>query len=230
MKYANNLYLAYIETNDPRIDNLTRQGLENLADVLKTRTSVEPEGVVALNAETDEMAFFPIIYWAISPQQQTLSDQAIRNLQNYMDHGSTILIDTREPSKGTQAIENSNQGILRRIMGAMNIPPLKPIDNDHVLGRSFYLLRSFPGVYEGGTIWVEDGQSVGRDGVSPIIIGSHDWAGAWAASGGQRQLLGGDRQQELALRFGVNIVMYALTGNYKADQVHLPYILERLDQ
>ena len=35
-------------------------------------------------------------------------------------------------------------------------------------------------------------------------------------------------QREMACRFGVNLVMYALTGNYKADQVHVPAILERL--
>ncbi len=41
---------------------------------------------------------------------------------------------------------------------------------------------------------------------------------------------GGDRQRELAYRTGINIVMYALTGNYKADQVHVPALLERLGQ
>ena len=38
------------------------------------------------------------------------------------------------------------------------------------------------------------------------------------------------RQRELAYRFGVNVVMYPLTGNYKADQVHVPALLERLGQ
>ncbi|MEC7204327.1 MAG: DUF4159 domain-containing protein, partial [Pseudomonadota bacterium] len=41
---------------------------------------------------------------------------------------------------------------------------------------------------------------------------------------------GGEKQREMAYRFGVNLVMYALTGNYKADQVHVPAILERLGQ
>jgi hypothetical protein len=39
---------------------------------------------------------------------------------------------------------------------------------------------------------------------------------------------GGEPQREMAFRVGVNIVMYALTGNYKADQVHAPALLERL--
>jgi hypothetical protein len=34
----------------------------------------------------------------------------------------------------------------------------------------------------------------------------------------------------MAFRFGVNLVMYALTGNYKSDQVHAPEVLRRLGQ
>ena len=35
-------------------------------------------------------------------------------------------------------------------------------------------------------------------------------------------------QREMAFPTGVNIVMYAPTGNYKADLVHTPALLERL--
>ena len=70
------------------------------------------------------------------------------------------------------------------------------------------------------------------DGVSAVIAGSSDWAGAWAVDGALRPMFavvpGGERQREQAYRFGVNLVMYVLTGNYKADQVHLPTIMERL--
>jgi hypothetical protein len=38
------------------------------------------------------------------------------------------------------------------------------------------------------------------------------------------------RDREFASRAGVNIVMYTLTGNYKADQVHAPALIERLGQ
>ena len=34
----------------------------------------------------------------------------------------------------------------------------------------------------------------------------------------------------MTVRSGINMVMYALTGTYKADQVHIPAILERLTQ
>ena len=103
-----------------------------------------------------------------------------------------------------------------------------------MLGRTFYLLDDFPGRYGGGNVWVEaapDGSS--RDGTSGVIIGGADWASAWATGPDGQPLApveGGDRQRELAHRTGVNFAMYALTGNYKADQVHIPAILDRLGQ
>ena len=79
---------------------------------------------------------------------------------------------------------------------------------------------------------MENDSANGRDGVSSVLIGSHNWAASWAsnASNTRRTIYGKTRQDELALRFGVNLMMYALTGNYKADQVHVPYILERLGE
>ena len=72
------------------------------------------------------------------------------------------------------------------------------------------------------------------DDVSPLIVGGNDWAAAWATDEEGRPLYatipGGERQRTLAYRFGVNAIMYALTGNYKGDQVHVPAILERLGQ
>ncbi len=91
-----------------------------------------------------------------------------------------------------------------------------------------------------GPLWVEQtsgsngATTNSNDGVSAILIGSNDYAGAWAKNTAGRPLFaavpGGERQREFAARFGVNLVMYALTGNYKADQVHFPALLERLGQ
>ena len=117
---------------------------------------------------------------------------------------------------------------------------------DHVLTKTFYLLRDFPGRFSAGQLWVEalpavnDDDEVSRrparggDGVSSILITSNDLAGAWAMQPDGQPMLpvvdGEPRQRELAFRAGVNIVMYTLTGNYKADQVHVPALLERLGQ
>ena len=83
-------------------------------------------------------------------------------------------------------------------------------------------------------MWVDRADPNVNDGVSSVIIGGHDWAGAWAVDelglAAYPVLPGGERQRELARRVGVNVVMYALTGNYKTDQVHIPALLERLGQ
>ena len=132
------------------------------------------------------------------------------------------------------------------ILSSLDIPELEPVSRDHVLTKTFFLLRDFPGRFNSGQLWVEalptatssadETKRPARagDGVSSIIITSNDFAGAWATrTDGQAMLPmvpGEPRQREFAFRAGVNIVMYTLTGNYKADQVHVPALLERLGQ
>lgn len=118
---------------------------------------------------------------------------------------------------------------------------------DHVLTRSFYLLQDFPGRHPGRDVWVEAAPKEAaraegmpfrnlNDGVTPVVIGGNDWAAAWAIDARGAPLLpvgrglSGERQRGLAYRFGVNLVMHVLTGNYKSDQVHVPALLERLGQ
>ena len=134
---------------------------------------------------------------------------------------------------------------LRNILSSLDIPELEPVPREHVLTKTFYLLRDFPGRFNTGQTWVEalpredDDEAASRparggDGVSPIIITSNDLAGAWAMRPDGQPMLpltpGEPRQREFAFRAGVNIVMYTLTGNYKADQVHAPALIERLGQ
>lgn len=227
IQFASGFYLAHIKTGDAALDSLTMQGLSSLSETLERRTSIEPKGVIGLNPERDALAFFPLIYWPISPNQKPVSDKAIQNIQNYLNHGGTILFDTRDQNRSTTSVRNTpNAQMLRNITSRMNIPPIMRIPDNHVLGRSFYLLDDYPGQYKSGTLWIEQQSAAGRDGVSSIIIGSNDWANAWANA----SQTGINRKYEMSLRFGVNLVMYALTGNYKADQVHIPHILKRLDK
>lgn len=220
--YAGGLHLAYIKTNNPALDEQSRKGLETLAAALGARTSAEPLGVAALDPAQDDLSFFPLLYWPLEADQKPLPEAALENLQSYLDHGGTILIDTRDGNPGN----GPGASALRVALAGLNIPPLAPLPEDHVLTRAFYLLKSFPGRHD-GEIWVEQHSVSGRDGVSSVVIGGNDWAGAWAEIN-PAQRYGGSRTQERSLRAGVNFAVYALTGNYKADQVHVPYILERL--
>ncbi|MFP4097573.1 MAG: DUF4159 domain-containing protein [Alphaproteobacteria bacterium] len=237
VRYASGFYLAYIRTGDSQLDALTHKGLESLSKALTQRTSVEPAGVAGLDPEHDTLAFFPIIFWPISPRQPAYSDTALENIQFYLDHGGTIVFDTRDKNRSTLSMINTeNAKALRRVSASLDIPPLVPIAEDHVLSRAFYLLDNYPGRYSEGTLWMERHSATGRDNVSSVIITSNDWIGAWADSYDEQNTnlyMGrvtppSRRQREMSLRVGINVIMYALTGNYKADQVHIPHILQRL--
>src|SRR4051812_422023 len=237
IKASGETYLAYVVTGDRSLDDTTKAGLEGLSEVLNRRTAVESAGALAVDVEHDELAFFPLIYWAISPSQPDLSDAARGRLNTFLRNGGTILFDTRDRQFGTgSALTGGGPGSqrLRRLVDGLDVPALAPVPPEHVLTKAFYLLQDFPGRYGGGDVWVEAQEGRHNDGVSSVIIGSADWAGAWAVdeAGRPRNAVvpGGERQREMAYRVGVNLVMYALTGNYKADQVHVPAILERLGQ
>jgi hypothetical protein len=217
--------LAYILTGNSEIDEISRAGLAGLSVIVNRRTAAELGEPVGIDPETDEMAFFPLLYWPMA-RQGPLSPRAVERLNGYLRNSGTILFDMRTDGSGNRF------ALPRNLARDLDIPLLAPIGPGHVLGRSYYLLRDFPGRWSGGTLWVERPGERINDGVSSVIVGSNDWAGAWAMDIHQRPLFavvpGGERQRETAYRFGINLVMYVLTGNYKADQVHVPAILERL--
>ncbi|KAA0583056.1 DUF4159 domain-containing protein [Azospirillum sp. B21] len=228
VKVTAETYLAYVQTGDSGVDDTSRAGLEGLVSVLGLRTAVEAAGAVGVDPERDELAFYPLLYWPVSDRQRPLSDQARQRVNEYMRSGGTILFDTRDQAPG------GGSGILQRLVQGLDIPPLAPVPQDHVLRKSFYLLTDFPGRQAGGQLWIEAREGPANDGVSSVVIGGNDWAAAWAVGRNGQPMYavipGGERQREMAYRFGVNVVMYALTGNYKADQVHVPAILERFGQ
>jgi hypothetical protein len=227
--------LAYVRTHVPSVDATSRAGLQGLTYVLQQRTAVEPGDPMGVDVETDELAFFPLIYWPVTEEQQPPSDAALRKLNAYLKTGGTILFDTRDQGSAATGLGTTlGNERLRALVRGLDIPPLTPVPPDHVLTKAFYLMQEFPGRWTGGSVWVERGDDRFNDGVSSVVVGSNDWASAWAIDDLGQPLFpvvpGGERQREWAFRFGVNLTMYALTGNYKSDQVHVPAILERLGQ
>jgi Domain of unknown function (DUF4159) len=237
MQAALETHLAYVKTGDAEIDQNSQQGLRGLGLVMEDRTSAILGDPVAINIESDDIVFYPLLYWPVTEAAQAPGDAALARLDTFMKNGGTIFFDLRD-SAGDFSSNSGTTDALKRILAKLDIPPLEPVPESHALTRSFYLLKAFPGRYEGGALWVEtqntDSPTNNSDGVSGIIIGSNDYAAAWALNDkGEPQnamIPGSDRQREMAFRVGVNIVMYALTGNYKTDQVHVPALLERLGQ
>jgi Domain of unknown function (DUF4159)/Aerotolerance regulator N-terminal len=244
-------HLAYVMTGDGEADLVSKSGLTGLTTFLAQRTALEAGDPIGVDLEHDELAFFPIVYWPIVPGARKPTPQALARIDAYMKQGGTVLFDTRDavlapPGPGGEA-RSPGMVELRSILSSLDIPELEPVPRDHVLTKTFFLLRDFPGRFTSGQLWVEALQSPekdedsdskrparGGDGVSSIIITSNDLAGAWATRPDGQAMLplvpGEPRQREFAFRAGVNIVMYTLTGNYKADQVHVPALLERLGQ
>ncbi|WP_181707366.1 DUF4159 domain-containing protein [Chthonobacter rhizosphaerae] len=241
--------LAYIRTGDSEVDETSRLGLWALTRFLAARTALEGGEPVGLDPEKDELSFFPLIYWPIDTSTLPPTPAAMARIDAFMKTGGTVLFDTRDQFSNLQGGSTPSSERLRDMLSTLDVPALEPVPPDHVLTKAFYLMTDFPGRYVGSPLWVEASASAEAeaaaeggdirpvrtgDGVSPILITGNDFAGAWAADDAGQFLYpvvpGEPRQREFALRAGVNIVMYSLTGNYKADQVHVPALLERLGQ
>ncbi|MFC3695034.1 DUF4159 domain-containing protein [Chenggangzhangella methanolivorans] len=232
--------LAYVATGDRDVDRVSKAGLEGLTQTLAERTALEPGTPMAVDPAKDELSFFPLIYWPVTDRAAQLSPETLARVDAYMKQGGTILFDTRDAlTAGTGGPQNE---ALRRLLDGLDVPALEKAPKEHVLTKAFYLLDDFPGRYSGSPLWVEalppadegeDRPARAGDGVSPVLISSADFAGAWAVGADGMPLFptsSDERQREMAYRVGINIVMYTLTGNYKADQVHVPALLERLGQ
>ena len=241
--------LAYVVTGNADVDSIVKAGMAGLTLFLAQRTALEAGDPVGIDPAKDELAFFPLIYWPVVPGAPKPSQDAINRIDAYMKQGGTVLFDTRDaieaPPGDNGAAQTPGMQTLREFLSSLDVPELEPVPREHVLTKTFYLLRDFPGRFNSGQTWVEtlpredDDEAASRparggDGVSPIIITSNDLAGAWALRPDGQPMLpltpGEPRQREFAFRAGVNIVMYTLTGNYKADQVHAPALIERLGQ
>ncbi|MBZ9799252.1 DUF4159 domain-containing protein [Mesorhizobium sp. ES1-4] len=237
--------IAYVLTGVPGVDSISRAGLEGLTRFLIEKTALEPGAPAGVDISKDELSFYPLIYWPIDPAAPMPSQAAIARIDAYMQQGGTVLFDTRDQFANGIGADSTSPATerLRDILGNLNVPPLEPVPSDHVLTKSFFILPEFPGRFAGSPLWVEasleasnaDNRPVRTgDGVSPIMITANDFAGAWAVDENGDPLLptvpNDPMQRVYALRAGVNIMMYMLTGNYKSDQVHVPVLLERLGQ
>jgi len=249
MRAVSQTRLAYVVTGNNDVDSIVKAGMSGLTLFLAQRTALEAGDPVGVDPEHDELAFFPLIYWPIVPGAPKPPQDALNKIDAYMKQGGTVLFDTRDAIEAGPGENGASQTpgmqALRDILSSLDVPELEPVPREHVLTKTFYLLRDFPGRFTNGQTWVEtlprededeaaSRPARGGDGVSPIIITSNDLAGAWAIRADGQPMLpltpGEPKQREFAFRAGVNIVMYTLTGNYKADQVHAPALIERLGQ
>ena len=200
IKAVSQTRLAYVVTGNADVDSIVKAGMAGLTLFLAQRTALEAGDPVGIDPARDELAFFPLIYWPVVPGAAKPPQDAINRIDAYMKQGGTVLFDTRDaieaPPGDGGASQTPGMLTLRNILSSLDVPELEPVPREHVLTKTFYLLRDFPGRFNSGQTWVEalprgeDDEDASRparggDGVSPIIITSNDLAGAWAIRAGR---------------------------------------------
>lgn len=211
--------LGWIPSGNASVDSVTAAGLEGLSHIVNERTSIKLGTPQKLNLTMHSLGLYPVIIWPQVEGATLPEDKEAAALRAYVVSGGMLLIDS-----GTQLGEArlQTQRMLNEVLGVS----LVPVDTEHTLERSFYLLK---------------GQVIGRLGNKPLwrdtavplarlLVGAHDFSGAWAVNERGQYMLpmlaGGEVEREKAYRFGVNLVMYALLGDYKKDQLHVDTLLK----
>lgn len=197
--------------------------LRQLAWEIKRRTSVELDVSTATVAiDSDDIFRYPLLVLHGDREFAPLPRQAIRNLGRHLSAGGLLWIDGSE-GLADGGFERSARRMLERVFPGSSLAPLSA---EHVLLKSFYLVDRF-----GGRVLARPYvEAILLGDRVAVILGVNDHAGAYAKDdfgNWTYRVSGGERQREMALRFGLNVVLYALCLDYKTDQVHIPFILKR---
>ncbi len=214
-------YISYKGGNaEPRPDSL-----RSLLSQVAKRTSIEVNREpLKIKLQDPALYNYPFLFMAGDSAFQPFSREDVGVLRHYLRFGGFLLIDDSSAKEGSP-FDISVRRLISRLFPKS---PMQKISRDHSIFRSFYLMN----------------RVVGRVNIHPYLEGisikgrtvlaysSNDMGGAWSRDKlGHWHfdvISGGERQRQLSIRLGVNIIMYSLTLDYKKDMVHLPIILERL--
>tara|TARA_B100000524_G_scaffold284066_1_gene159668 strand:+ start:82 stop:876 length:795 start_codon:yes stop_codon:yes gene_type:complete len=223
--------IGYILTGEEETDAISKNGLEVISKYISSKTASILGKPESINLKKDELSYFPLIYWPIGPNLKNISKISIQKLKNFIQDGGLLIIDCKLDSYSL--LLNACTDSFQTIIGGNKLSDFSLLDSNHAIAKSFYLLNDFPGRKNEKT-YVAYNLSKNNDNAISVIISNNDWSGAWAKKDNKNfsfPLLDGlDRQRLISMRFGVNLLIYALTGNYKTDQVHIPEILKRMEK
>jgi hypothetical protein len=230
--------LAYVVTGDAAVDQVSGDGLSYLSAAVSAHSSAQLGAPVGVTPGKDDLSLYPLLYWPVLASSPPPGEAACTALGNYMRYGGLLVIDTEGSDADGQGsgagFAPGAASAFRRDTECLNLPPLQALTADNVLAHCFYIVQDFPGKFQGAPVLLATAAARDADGVTPVIITQNFWAGAWArdeaGNAEQMPVPGGDDQRQIADWFGTNLVIYALTGSYKADQANLPGLLDRLGQ
>ncbi len=184
-----------------------QQALTTLQQNLNTRTTATFSAPIAVEPNTADLALFPVLFW--QPTTSALAPNAAPAMQNYLSKGGMLVIFAGDDAQNLATITKNLQ-----------LPALQTLPANHVLWHSFYLLQA--GAWLTQPIWLDQIAVNHESQIASVIILPADLLDKMADPA--------NTDRETAVRLFINVMIYALTGDYKSDQVHLPYILERLGQ
>jgi hypothetical protein len=197
-------------------------------DVLDFVTAVTSVLVLPERREVDlsDPRLFSVPFLVLGGKQAPpdLPEVEVGRLRDYLSSGGFLWIDD---ASGTAA-SSFDKWVRRTLAAALPDSELKPLSPDHVVFRTFFLMRK-----PGGRVLVSGSvEGVDWGGKTVVVYTRNDLLGAWAKDPLGRELYecspGGDAQRMQAKKMTLNIVLFALTGTYKTDAVHQPYILEKM--
>ncbi|MFN0117326.1 MAG: DUF4159 domain-containing protein [Elusimicrobiota bacterium] len=153
-----------------------------------------------------------------------------KNLKLFIDRGGLVFFDdTLAEPKG--AFSRSVRSILKDLYPDRSFVSLS---SDHPLFRSFFLLKNGAGrkmsqkYLEG--IEVESG--LGGESRTAVVYSGNDLLGSWMRDNlGQYTyecVPGGEFQRWESLKLTINLIYFSLTGTYKRDAIHQPFIERKL--
>ncbi|MBM4390552.1 MAG: DUF4159 domain-containing protein [Deltaproteobacteria bacterium] len=194
-----------------------------LFELIQT-TSVEcnPRSV-AVAPDDPELFAHPFAVLVGDGAFPALSERARAQLVRYLSYGGFLLVD----DASGEAQGPFDQSVRALLASLFPTRPLAVLSSDHSVYRSFFLLKEPVGRL--AARGVLEGIQLGS--MHPVIYSGDDLSGALdrREDGLDRFACnpGGELQRREAIKLAVNVVMYALTSNYKHDQAHVRALMDQ---
>ena len=192
-----------------------------LYDLEQTTSVSTRPGSVRVKPEQPELFEHPFLVLAGDGGFEPLSETAVGQLSEYLAYGGFLVMDDKSGLLDSE-FDRSARRLARRLFPTR---PMAPLQQDHSIYRSFFLLESVAGRVSSTKML--EGVTVGN--LCPLVYSQNDLSGALDRGPDGRYRFacvpGGERQRKGALKVWVNLLMYALTANYKNDQAHIRQLM-----
>jgi len=195
---------------------------DRLCEYLLITTSVKtlPERRI-IQLRDEKLYWSPFLVITGESDAPVFTDEELKILRKYILCGGMIFIEDSSGRKGL-GFDRSVRNTIKRLLPDT---PIVKIPLDDAVFRSFYLLRNVPGRIETNNFI--EGCKLGDRFC--IIYSQNDLLGAWEKDNlGNYLYPSPEKQRWEAKKLSLNIIMYALTGTYKTDMIHVPFIKSKL--